>query len=203
MSKFNFSRFWLILSIVLICSTAYFALKCEGYRASIEESNYEMEHIEYLLSETHYLKGLGWSLQEDSVTDVTLYDQYKNQVKAKEVLANGKLVFIFGQETCWPCVSRDLAFLDDVAKVIGKERIVIVGKRVRHDFLFKSSDFSQWRDNLYRSKLNLFEANVELPEMSMFVVTDRDSQIRLANYSSKSLDTSNELLLDYLKRHDF
>ena len=85
MSKFNFSRFWLMLCLVLVCSTVYFALKSEGYRSSISASNYQIEQAEYLVTETHYLKGLGWNLLNESVKDVTLYDQHKNQVKANEV----------------------------------------------------------------------------------------------------------------------
>jgi hypothetical protein len=203
MLKKKFSWIWLLVIAVLIASTAYFAVKSSSYEASVEQANDQIEQAEYLLSEIYYLQGLGWELVGKSMNEIAVYDKDKKPVPIQQLLAGPKLAYVFSQETCWTCVMRDIAFLEKVSEVIGKDRIVIIGKRARYDFLFKSDDFKFWRDHLYRSKLNLFDANIELHEMSFFIFTDSLSRVQLANYSSKNLDASNELLLEYLKNYAF
>jgi len=151
------------------------------------------------------LQFYNWSVNFDSLENLSITDKNQKTHKLFDLINNESAIFYIHNTMCMMCVEKELENLNTVAKIIGKENIIVLAKGFSPKFLYKSDKFKNWWHNLYQTKSAPTLENKNLSGTPNIILVNKSYEILNSYHALKHNTNSNfKLFLHTLKQkyHD-
>ena len=159
------------------------------------ETNRSMQRQANLLSDYQVIQLYDWMVGLDSLNNVTVTDQNKVENKLFNLLSGRTVILYLENGMCEACIKKELLNLNQLVKVVGREKIVLLANGYTFRYLYNSEEFKEWRDRLYQSDDAPTILNSNLSGTPCLLVIDHNFIIRASYHALKSTNKNFEFFL--------
>lgn len=188
------------IAIVLVLTSFIFYQRSGNAEEELGDSARELQRMQTLLSDYQVIQLYDWMMSFDSLNNVTITDQEKEQVALYDLLKGKKAVFIVENGMCERCISKELKNLNLIADVLGRDNLVLLAKNYSYRYLYNSDEFSSWRDRLYQTSSDIFHLNNNLSGTPLTIILNKDLSIQSTYHALKSTNQNFEFFHSALQQ---
>ena len=117
-----------------------------------------------------------------------------------DLINNTKGILYIENGMCEACIQKELLNIGQVAKVLGKENIILLTKGYTSRYLMNSDEFANWNDQVFQAEASPTLLNDNLSGTPCLLIVDRTYRIRGAYHALKSTNKNFEFFLSALQQ---
>jgi len=138
---------FLAVVITALGVTIYFY---SAYQKKVEELaaiNRSLEIHQNLLSDYQHIQLYNLMAGLDSLDNISLVDINEQKHNLYDLFNDKAAIFYIENGMCEICITKELENIQQISKVVGRDRIIILAKGYSIRYLYNADVFKKWRDN--------------------------------------------------------
>jgi len=195
--------FNLLLGAVIIVSialTLYFYTANNKKREELVKARRSLEMHKNLLLDYQLIKQYGLMVGLDSLNNISVTNNNKQEYNLYDLI-NGKTPILYIENgMCEECVRKELNNLEAIAKIIGRENIILIANGYSSRYLYNSDVFKKWTSNLFQSEENPTLFNENLSGTPSIFIVDNNYIIRGAYHALKGTNKNFDIFLSAIRK---
>ena len=167
--------------------------------AMLAEMQTHKDQLESLLTDYQVSQLNNWILPYDSIQNIKVSNQNRENFNLFHVMENRKILFIVENGMCEACIDKELENLYVMTRGTDRDDVILLAKGYTYRYLYNSQEFTQWKDRLYMYSEPIFSVSNNLSGTPTMLVINNEREIQSVYHALKSTNQNFELFLSAYK----